>query len=99
MVLEAAGSEEDAKLEPFDGLRKLHALSGLPIPEPMLAMEKMPILHQEVIDLRYEKSGGDGTETVMYTALITELSAYCFGSRRFYLVKFDIKCMIITFFI
>lgn len=33
----------------------------------------------------------------MYTALITELSAYCFGSRRFYLVKFDIKCMIITF--
>ena len=48
VVLEAAGSEEDAKLEPFDGLRKLHALSGLPIPEPMLAMEKMPILHQEV---------------------------------------------------
>ena len=34
----------------------------------------------------------------MHTALITELSAYCFGSRRFYLVKFDIKCMIITFF-
>ena len=50
VVLEAAGSEEDAKLEPFDGLRKLHALSGLPIPEPMLAMEKMPILHQEVIE-------------------------------------------------
>lgn len=50
VVLEAAGSEADAKLEPFDGLRKLHALSGLPIPEPMLAMEKMPILHQEVIE-------------------------------------------------
>ena len=50
----------------------------------------------------------------MYTALKTEVSAYCFGSRRFlfskvlytmydyyffYVVKFDIKCMIITFFL
>ena len=50
VVLEATGSEEDAKLEPFEGLRRLHKLSGLPVPEPMLAMEKLPILHQDVIE-------------------------------------------------
>ena len=50
VVLKATGSEDDAKLAPFDGLRKLHELSGLPVPEPMLAMETLPVLHKDVIE-------------------------------------------------
>ncbi len=49
VVLEATDNKENVVLEPFDGLRRLHDLSGLPVPESMLALENMPILHKDVI--------------------------------------------------
>lgn len=49
-VLEAVGSEAGDETNPFDSLRKLHDLSQLAIPEPMLAMEKLPVIHKDVIE-------------------------------------------------
>ena len=41
------GGEE---LHSFDALHKLHELTGVPVPEKMLQLENMPILHKEVIE-------------------------------------------------
>lgn len=50
VVLEAIAGKTEEKLAPFDGVRKLQELSGLPVPAAMLALEKMPVLHKEVIE-------------------------------------------------
>lgn len=41
------GGEE---LHSFDALHKLHELTGVPVPEKMLQLENMPVLHKEVIE-------------------------------------------------
>lgn len=41
------GGEE---LYSFDALHKLHELTGVPVPEKMLQLENMPVLHKEVIE-------------------------------------------------
>jgi hypothetical protein len=44
---------EDAKqenVEPFDLLRKLNEKTNVPIPERMLALETLPIIHSDVIE-------------------------------------------------
>ena len=41
------GGEE---LHSFDALHKLHELTGVPVPEKMLQLENMPVLHKEIIE-------------------------------------------------
>ncbi len=49
-VLEALTDKDvDAGQNPFDLLRELNAQTGVPVPEKMLALENMPILHKDVI--------------------------------------------------
>ena len=48
-VLEALEDKKQAETEPFALLRKLNEKTNAPIPERMLALETMPVLHSDVI--------------------------------------------------
>lgn len=41
---------EEEGLKAFDALHKLHDLTEVPVPERMLQLENMPVLHKEVIE-------------------------------------------------
>lgn len=49
-VLKALEGQCEAKSNPFDLLRELNAKTGAPIPERMVALESMPVLHDQVIE-------------------------------------------------
>ncbi len=40
----------DEELKSFDALHKLHDLTDVPVPEKMLRLESMPVLHKDVIE-------------------------------------------------
>ena len=48
-VLEALEDKKQTETEPFALLRKLNEKTNAPIPERMLALETMPVLHSDVI--------------------------------------------------
>lgn len=42
--------KNDGEAHSFDALHKLHELTGVPVPERMLQLENMPVLHKDVIE-------------------------------------------------
>lgn len=51
VVLEAIDKDETNTLSVFDRLRKLEEVSGLNAPSTMLSIEKMPVIHTDVIEV------------------------------------------------
>ena len=49
-VLEALEDAKQENVDPFDLLRKLNEKTNAPIPERMLALETLPIIHSDVIE-------------------------------------------------